>query len=113
MLILARRHTGYGQSIDFQTINTGFWVRPVLEGDYATLDIRPHLEGFKKNSSGVAGLPSSIELQELVTTVRIPLGQWVDLGGILRETDEISRGIVSWRAGNTREEKTVWLKVER
>ncbi len=113
LLFFARRHAGYGQSIDFQAINTGFWVRPVLEGDYVTLDIRPHLEGFQKNSSGVAGLPSILELQALVTTVRIPLGQWVDLGGILRESDEISRAIVNWRAGNAREEKTVWVKVER
>lgn len=113
LLLLTRRHAGYGQSIDFQAINTGFWVRPVLEGDYVSLDIRPHLEGFQKNSSGVAGLPSIIELQALVTTVRIPLGQWVDLGGILRESDEISRAIVNWRAGNAREEKTVWVKVER
>lgn len=111
LLLLARRHAGYGQSIDFQEINTGFWVRPVLEGDYVTLDIRPHLEGFQKNSSG--GLPSILELQALVTTVRIPLEQWVDLGGILRESDEISRAIVNWRAGNAREEKTVWVKVER
>jgi type II secretory pathway component GspD/PulD (secretin) len=113
LLFLARRHAGYGQSVDFQAINTGFWVRPVLEGDYVTLDIRPHLEGFQKNSSGVAGLPSILEMQALVTTVRIPLGQWVDLGGILRESDEISRAIVSWRAGNAREEKTVWVKVEK
>jgi type II secretory pathway component GspD/PulD (secretin) len=113
LLVLARRHAGYGQSIDFQAINTGFWVRPVLEGDYVTLDIRPYLEGFQKTSSGVAGLPSVLELQALVTTVRIPLGQWVDLGGILRESDEISRTIVNWRAGNAREEKTVWVKVEK
>jgi type II secretory pathway component GspD/PulD (secretin) len=113
LLFLARRHAGYGQSIDFQALNTGFWVRPVLEGDYVTLDIRPHLEGFQKNSSGVAGLPSIVELQALLTTVRIPLGRWVDLGGILRESDDISRAIVNWRAGNAREEKTVWVKVER
>jgi type II secretory pathway component GspD/PulD (secretin) len=113
LLFLARRHAGYGQSIDFQAINTGFWVRPVLEGDYVTLDIRPHIEGFQKNSSGAAWLPSIVELQALVTTVRIPLSRWVDLGGILRDSDEISRAIVNWRAGNAHEDKTVWVKVER
>lgn len=113
MLVLAKRYAGYGQTIDFQEVNTGFWVRPVLEGDYASLDIRPHLEGYKKNGAGMAGLPATIELQSLVTTVRVPLGKWVDLGGFLRDGDEISRSIVAWRAGNSREEKTIWLKVDR
>ena len=113
MLVLAKRYAGYDQTIDFQEVNTGFWVRPVLEGDYASLDIRPHLEGFKKNAAGMAGLPAAIELQSLVTTVRVPLGKWVDLGGFLREGDEISRSIVAWRSGNSREEKTIWVKVDR
>lgn len=113
MLVLAKRYAGYGQTIDFQEVNTGFWVRPVLEGDYASLDIRPHLEGYKKNGAGMAGLPSTIELQSLVTTVRVPLGKWVDLGGFMRDGDEISRSIVAWRAGNSHEEKTIWIKVDR
>jgi hypothetical protein len=114
MLVLAGRHAaGYGQSVDFQAINTGFWVRPVLDGDTASLDIRPHLEGFQKSAAGPGGLPQSIDLQSLVTTVRVPLGRWVDLGGFLREADEVSRAVVTWRTGNSREEKTIWIKVDR
>ena len=114
MLALAGRHAaGYGQSVDFQTINTGFWVRPVLEGEVASLDIRPHLEGFQKSAAGPGGLPQPIDLQSLVTTVRVPLGRWVDLGGFLREADEVSRAVVTWRTGNSREEKTIWIKVDR
>ncbi|MCD4688565.1 MAG: hypothetical protein K8R55_04425 [Desulfuromonadaceae bacterium] len=113
MLLLARRYAGYGQTIDFQTVNTGFWVRPILERGYATLEIRPHLEGFQRSSARMMGMPSAVQLQELISTVRVPLGQWVDLGHHLREGDEVSRAILTWRTSNLQQERTVWVKVDR
>ncbi|OEU63538.1 MAG: hypothetical protein BA870_05260 [Desulfuromonadales bacterium C00003094] len=113
MLLLARRYAGYGQTIEFQAVNTGFWVRPILERGYATLEIRPHLEGFQRSSSRMMGMPSAVQLQELISTVRVPLGQWVDLGHHLREGDEVSRAILTWRTSNLRQERTVWVKVDR
>ncbi len=112
MLLLARRYADYGQTVEFQAVNTGFWVRPILERGYATLEIRPHLEGFQRSSSRMMGMPSAVQLQELVSTVRVPLGRWVDLGHQLREGDEVSRAILSWRTRNLHEERTVWVKVE-
>jgi Bacterial type II/III secretion system short domain len=113
MLLLARRYAGYGQTVEFQAVNTGFWVRPILERGYATLEIRPHLEGFQRSSSRMMGMPSAVQLQELVSTVRVPLGQWVDLGHHLREGDEVSRAILTWRTSNLQQERTVWIKVDR
>jgi hypothetical protein len=113
LLVLAHRHGGYRQTLDFQAINSGFWIRPVLEGDVVYVDIRPHLEGFQKNAAGLTGLPTPIELQSLETSVRVPLGRWVDLAGVLREGDEISRAIVAWKLGNSREETSIWLKIDR
>ncbi|MEZ4599119.1 MAG: secretin N-terminal domain-containing protein [Syntrophotaleaceae bacterium] len=113
MAVLAHRHAGYRQNLDFQLINSGFWVRPVLVGEMAHLDIRPHLEGFQKNSAGLTGMPSPIDLQNLETSVRVPLGRWVDIAGVLREADEISRAIVTWKTGNSRKETTLWLKIDR
>jgi type II secretory pathway component GspD/PulD (secretin) len=113
MLLLARRYSGYGQTIEFQAVNTGFWVRPILERGYVTLEIRPHLEGFQRSSTRMMGMPSAVQLQELVSTVRVPLGQWVDLGHYLREGDEVSRAILNWRTKNLHQERTVWVKVDR
>lgn len=113
MLLLARRYAGYGQTVDFQAVNTGFWVRPILERGYATLEIRPYLEGFQRSSARMMGMPAAVQLQELVSTLRVPLGQWVDLGHQLREGDEVSRAILSWRTSNLHQERTVWVKVER
>ncbi len=113
MLLLARRYAGYGQTVEFQAVNTGFWVRPILERGYATLEIRPHLEGFQRSSSRMMGMPSPVKLQELVSTVRVPLGKWVDLGHHLREGDEVSRAILTWRTGNLHQEQTIWVKVDR
>lgn len=113
MLLLARRYAGYAQTIEFQAVNTGFWVRPILERGYATLEIRPHLEGFQRSSSQMMGMPSPVQLQELVSTVRVPLGKWVDLGHHLREGDEVSRAILTLRTRNLRQEQTFWVKVDR
>lgn len=113
MLLLARRYAGYGQTVEFQAVNTGFWVRPILERGYATLEIRPHLEGFQRSSSRMMGMPSPVKLQELVSTVRVPLGKWVDLGHHLREGDEVSRAILTWRTRNLHQEQTIWVKVDR
>jgi len=113
MLLLARRYAGYGQNIDFQAVNTGFWVRPILERGYATLEIRPHLEGFQRSGARMMGMPSEVQLQDLVSTVRVPLGQWVDLGHYLREGDEVSRAILTWRTSSLHQERTVWVKVAR
>lgn len=113
MLLLARRYAGYGQTVEFQAVNTGFWLRPILERGYATLEIRPYLEGFKRSSARMMGMPSPVKLQELVSTVRVPLGKWVDLGHHLREGDEVSRGILTWRTSNLHQEQTVWIKVDK
>jgi len=113
MLLLARRYAGYGQTVEFQAVNTGFWVRPILERGYATLEIRPYLEGFQRSSSRMMGMPSPVKLQELVSTVRVPLGKWVDLGHHLREGDEVSRAILTWRTSNLHQEQTIWVKVDR
>lgn len=112
-LLLARRYADYGQTVEFQAVNTGFWVRPILERGFATLEIRPYLEGFQRSSARMMGMPSAVQLQELVCTVRVPLGKWVDLGHHLREGDEISRAILTWRTGNLHQERTVWVKVDR
>lgn len=112
LLLLARRYAGYGQTVEFQAVNTGFWVRPILERGYATLEIRPHLEGFQRSSARMMGMPSAVQLQELVSTVRVPLGKWVDLGHHLREGDEVSRAILNWRTKNLHQEQTVWVKVD-
>jgi hypothetical protein len=113
MLLLARRYAGYGQTVEFQAVNTGFWVRPILERGYATLEIRPHLEGFQRSSARMMGMPSPVKLQELISTVRVPLGKWVDLGHHLREGDEVSRAILTWRTSNLHQEQTIWIKVDR
>ncbi len=112
MLVLARRYAGFGQEVDFQAVSTGYWVRPILERGYATLEIQPHLEGFQRNGPRSLGMPATVELQELSSTVRVPLGQWVDLGHQLREADEISRAILTWRTSNLHQERTIWVKVE-
>ncbi len=112
MRVLAGRYAAYEQELDFQVLNSGFWVRPILEEGFATVEIRPHLEGLRQVGPRTLGLPSAVELRELGSTLRVPLGTWVDLGSELREGDEVSRAILAWRTSSLQRQRILWIKVE-
>jgi len=60
--------------IEHKEISSGFQVTPYVSGDNVRLDITP----FAASLSDSGG---KIEKQQLHTTVTVPFGQWVELGG--------------------------------
>ncbi len=112
MRVLTGRYAAFEQELDFQALNSGFWVRPILEEGFATVEIRPHLEGLQQVGPRTLGLPSPVELRELSSTLRVPLGTWVDLGSELREGDEVSRAILAWRTSSLQRQRILWIKIE-
>jgi type II secretory pathway component GspD/PulD (secretin) len=78
---------GYGYptistNTEFIETSTGFLVTPRITGHQVTLDITPWSD--KINNMGI------IETQEANTTLRINLGEWVEIGGIT-EINQMSR----------------------
>lgn len=63
---------------DQQEAITGFYVRPRLVGDRVLIDLTTRQEAFKK-----AGVDSS----GLATTVEGGTGQWITIGGVVKDTD--------------------------
>jgi hypothetical protein len=107
LALLAGRHTGIAQKIDFREVTTGFWVRPCLRGEEILLEITPHMAFLEPLPEGV------MDFQKLTTSVRVPLNEWYNLSNHLKNGDEVSRAILLWRTGRGSEERHIWVKVEK
>lgn len=71
----------------FINIGTGFTVRARSIGSQVALEITPSLSTVQKNGR--------ISFDQLTTSVQVTRGEWVNIGGIMQEKDEVSRAILS------------------
>lgn len=93
------------ESVGYQEAGTGFYVQPRLSGRTVTLEISP-----RRDTPGA--IPGSVNVQHLDTTVSGRLGEWIPLGGSVRETNERQEGTLRYETRNGSEDRQVWLKVE-
>jgi hypothetical protein len=63
---------------------TGLYVRPLLAGDFVTLEVAATKEAFDAHGR--------VEGQRLVTTVSGRLGEWITIGGLSRDAEASGRG---------------------
>lgn len=100
-------HFGFGhshsQSVSFQNVTTGFRVLPRSNGDRVTLSVQPQLSSLQ---------PGGIQVQQTSTTVSGRLGEWIEVGGLVQESSGESSGILQWRQGREKEDRSIYLKVE-
>lgn len=92
------------ETVGMQDVRTGFVVRPRLQGQQVLLEISPQQE---RPASG-----GRIERQGTTTTVTGPLGEWLDLSGVVETTSESSSGILSGGRRQASGQSTVLVKVE-
>lgn len=86
-IVLTQRYAGIQQTVEFQDVTTGFAVRPRYIGDQVELEITPRIS--RPNQAGF------IDFEELSTVVRVSPGEWFDLGGNMRNRDDVSREILN------------------
>jgi type II secretory pathway component GspD/PulD (secretin) len=103
-LVLSQRYAHFQQTIRYRDITTGFSVLPRPMGEEVEIEIMPRIAHLA--SDGV------IEFQELATTVRVPRGNWVDLGGIMESRDEVSRAILLYGTEDKHARAELWVMVE-
>lgn len=106
ILTLGRRQLLITQGIEFQDVTTGFDVLPRVHGDRVLMEITPRLSTLRDPATGLA------DFQELATTVEARLGEWIDLGAILGQRNEIDRAILESAATESGERRTIRLKIE-
>jgi hypothetical protein len=109
--VIQRRQQGPGggieeQGIEYREVDSGFEVRPRVSGEQVTLEIRPFHARPSPSGGGV------IEQQEIITTIRGPLGEWMDLGGVLESQRRSGHGTIHATRERDRLQRNVQVKVE-
>lgn len=103
-LTITSRFTQIERTTDWQEISTGFAVRPRTLGNQVELEITPRIA--RLDTQGY------IDFEELSTTLRVQLGEWVDIGSTMQNHDEVSRKILGIRNSYSNEHSGLMIKVE-
>lgn len=105
---ITRRYVQIDTTTDWREITTGFAVRPRIIGSANSkqieLEITPRIA--KLNSNGF------VDFEELKTTVRVNLGDWVDIGGTMQSNDEISRKILGLQTVSSQQKSSLSIRVD-
>lgn len=94
------------ESIEYKDVSSGFEVRPRVNDDRVTVDIRPYRNRPAATGGGV------IESQQILTTVSGRLGQWLELGGVVEQSHGSRGGIVHSTRDAGHEENRTYIKIE-
>ncbi|KMP11089.1 hypothetical protein UZ36_05630 [Candidatus Nitromaritima sp. SCGC AAA799-C22] len=92
------------KNVKFMNVTTGFRVLPRLQDDRVFVEIEPVLSELREGRQ--------IETQSVSTTLTGRLGEWIDMGGILKSGDISSRGLADRTGSTRRERRSFYLKVE-
>ena len=103
-MTLTRRYASVQRTTDFMDVSTGFAVRPRTIGNQVELEITPRIA--KLNQSGF------IDFNELSTVVRVSKGEWLDIGGLMQQKDDVSRAILSRQSGSQIQNNQLSIRVD-
>jgi len=92
-------------AVEYREVDSGFYAEPRVSGDRVTIDIAAADDRAGRR-------PGVAETQRLSTTVSGRLGEWIELGGVRRESAEERREITRYSTRDAQDERRVWLKVE-
>ena len=94
------------ESTQYRDVASGFYVLPRLSGDRVMLDISQQREALLRGASGAASV------QGVVTTVSGRMGEWIELGGIERDTSSQHSTILGRSTAAARDSRRILIKVE-
>jgi hypothetical protein len=101
---ITRRYVQIERYTDWHEISTGFAVRPRTIGNQIELEITPRIA--RANSNGF------IDFEELSTTMRVSLGEWVDIGGVMQSRDNVSQKILGRQQTSSSQSTGLMVKVD-
>jgi len=103
---LANGRFGAGTAIAYRDVATGFDVLPRVHGDRVQLEVTPRFDfGGERGTQPV-------DFQELSTTIDARLGEWVDLGGAVGTSNEVTRAILRGTAASAHEGMRILIRVD-
>ena len=93
--------------VTYRDVSTGFEVLPRIRGDNSVdLEIIPRVAFLGDRDS------QTITFQELSTHVSVKPGEWIDLGGVLSNSNQVSRTILGASSGGSEEQQRFEVRVE-
>lgn len=92
---LTHRYARVAESVSFQRVDTGFDVRPIIQGDQADIEIIPRI-----SDAGSDRRRGVIRFTEAATRIRVPLGQWITISSTDQRSNEAFRAILSFGSGD-------------
>lgn len=101
---ISRRYVQIDRFTDWREVTTGFAVRPRTIGNQVELEITPRIA--RVNNQGF------IDFEQLKTIIRIGLGEWVDIGGTMKNKDEVSRKILRLQSSANTQNSSLSIKVD-
>jgi type II secretory pathway component GspD/PulD (secretin) len=101
-----RRHAPGGETVTWQSAESGFEVTPTVVGNNVHLEIVPRIAYDHREDAVVRFFGARTELT-------IPFGQWVEIGGTADQQNEVVREILSWNQSSGQSAKTISIMVER
>jgi len=103
-ITITRHYVQVDRTTGWRDISTGFAVRPQTIGNQVELQITPRIASL--NSQGY------IDFETLSTTLRVSLGEWVDIAGAMSQQDEVSRRILGHQSGAFSQQNSLNIRVD-
>jgi len=100
-----RRYAHVVETVNFQRVETGFEVLPIVAGNNVQIEIIPRISSLERGGQVV-------RFTEAATTVTVPKGQWVTIGGTSEQSNEVFRDILSCGSSSTNSTLSLSLMVE-
>ena len=94
-------------TVEYREASTGFQVVVRLSGEEVMLDILPQRQSIAQGAG-----PGTVDTQQLSTTVRGRLGEWIDLGGTVRTSGDRQSVLLGRATSSSAEERRVQVRVE-
>jgi type II secretory pathway component GspD/PulD (secretin) len=101
----AHRYAHIVETVNFQRVETGFEVLPIVAGNNVQIAIVPRISSLEKGGQVV-------RFTEAATTLSVPKGQWVTIGGSSEQSNEVFRDILSYGSSSTNSSLSLSLMVE-
>jgi len=93
------------ETVNFQRVETGFEVLPIVAGNNVQIEIIPRISSLERGGQVV-------RFTEASTTLSVPKGQWVTIGGSSEQSNEVFRDILSYGSSSTNSSLSLSLMVE-
>ena len=106
-LYLSRRYAQLVDTVTFRRVETGMEVRPVVTGKIARVDITPRI-----SYESTEGKEGTIHFTSAQTSVTVPLGQWVSIGGTSDKENEVLNALLECGRGERDSSLAIFMKVE-